>query len=125
MPAGACQCLVLVSLKPGIGAACAPQPLILFLQYNYIAARLSLSFPEWLDNIAGAVQLLFSSGSGVFSLDCLLKDGSKAPLQRALIDVAIPFAVLLVTLVFWMLRYAFPHTLFFLAVSCLPGRCRT
>jgi hypothetical protein len=80
------------------------QPLILFLQYNYVAARLGLSFPEWLDNTAGAVQLLFSSSTGITSLDCLLKDESSAPLQRALINVAIPFALLLVTLAFWMLR---------------------
>jgi hypothetical protein len=86
------------------------QPLILFLQYNYVAARLGLSFPEWLDNTAGAVQLLFSSTSGVTSLDCLLKDESSAPLQRALIDVIIPIGLLLVTLAFWMLRCAHSYT---------------
>lgn len=49
------------------------QVLIIYLQYNFIASKLPLNWPSGLINFVGGIQIFFSSGEGIFSLDCLLQ----------------------------------------------------
>jgi hypothetical protein len=49
------------------------QVLIIYLQYNFIASKLPLNWPTGLINFVGGIQVFFTSGEGIFSLDCLLQ----------------------------------------------------
>lgn len=49
------------------------QVLIIYLQYNFIASKLPLNWPTGLINFVGGIQIFFTSGEGIFSLDCLLQ----------------------------------------------------
>jgi hypothetical protein len=49
------------------------QVLIIYLQYNFIASKLPLNWPSGLINFVGGIQIFFTSGEGIFSLDCLLQ----------------------------------------------------
>ena len=49
------------------------QVLVIYLQYNLIASKLPLSWPQGLLNFIGGIQIFFTSGEGIFSLDCLLQ----------------------------------------------------
>ena len=51
----------------------APQVLIIYLQYNYIASKLPLNWPKTVLDFAGVIQIFFGNGEGIFSVDCLLQ----------------------------------------------------
>lgn len=42
-------------------------------RYNLIASKLPLNWPTGLLNLIGGIQIFFTSGEGIFSLDCLLQ----------------------------------------------------
>ena len=50
---------------------------MIYLQYNLIASKLPLDWPRALINFIGGIQIFFTSGEGIFSLDCLLQVGSR------------------------------------------------
>ena len=51
----------------------AAQVLVIYLQYNLIASKLPLNWPRGLLEFIGGIQIFFTSGEGIFSLDCLLQ----------------------------------------------------
>ncbi len=55
------------------------QVLVIYLQYNLIASKLPLNWPQALLSFIGGIQIFFTSGEGIFSLDCLLQVRRRHP----------------------------------------------
>ena len=92
----------------GNGHACAwprTQPFIYFLQYNMVAASLNVPWPSWWTKVTGAIQCMFSSIQGIYSVDCILAVHSSVPIsvQRAIVTLVTPIVLFACAGLFWLL----------------------